>query len=229
MLGLVDTELWTAIIAALALFGSIWAARLAKSANNIAKEERDTSKRNNGIAEGANVLATEALQLSRNEQERRQRREDELHEVRWKIISLGTGGIKGPEGVVDTHLLALNMGPDIPHDAVMLMYQGENLLTRKEQGGALGLSSGINVTPVDSARIEKELRDEWNSPPPGTSLMPSQPPEPTSSDIQAAIERRAINYYECEPELILRWKSEAGVPHQESFKFAALNRHNKDE
>lgn len=222
-----DTELWTVIIAALALVAAIWAAWLAKDANMIARQERDAVKKNNGIAESANLLATEALHLSRGEQDRRQRREDELHEVRWKIISLGTGGIQGPEGVVDTHLVAINMGPDIPHDIVFMLYAGENLLARKDHLGALEMSAGIALTPVESTRIERAVRDEWRTAPPGTKLLPTHIPEPTPSDIQDSIDRRAADFYGCEPEAILRWRSAAGVPHQKSFKFAALNRHDQ--
>lgn len=192
---------------------------IATEANRIAEEQRDAAVFNNAMAQEANQLATEAVTISRTDRERTQRREDELHQVRWRPSWYFGKLVENPSDLVDTRLSYTNGGPDEPHDVVIFFYCGSWLMFTERYEGLATLSSGWWFSPVDTQRITKRAAEAEFSDNDGNRL--DLPPDDPARKrmIEHDLEAASSALFRDGSELIIRWKSAAGVPYERSFFF----------
>ncbi len=205
-------ELWLGLVGAVsgisALATAVWA-------NMIARGERDAARENNEIARQANAQATESLKLSQQQMEREQRRDEELHEVRWNfILAGGDPSADGPNELIDQKLVAINLGPDLPHDAAMYVYSGNYLHAfQKAPQSVLAINSGFGVSLVDSADPYRDARIELQGELSDHGREQFIGPR-TVDDERSWMELTARRLWDAELEIVLRWKSPSGTPYQ---------------
>ncbi len=192
----------------------------AKEATEIFDEQRGTANANNVMVRDANSLATEALRLTRDEHDRVQRREDELHEVNWGVTWDDRQPLDEPDHVIDRRLRVVQYGPDDALGVKVFFYVGSfRRLTREV--GDMKCDAHLTLFPLQRERlIEEQLNRPWKDSA-GNAVSMS----PDSPSVISAVEGAAYQAFNFSTKIIIRWNSPAGVSHQKSYEFRPLSQH----
>ncbi len=192
----------------------------ANDATAIFNEQRETADTNNVMVREANSLAIEALRLTRDEHDRVQRREDELHEVNWGVTWDDRPPLDQPEHVLDRRLRVDQYGPDDATDVKVYFYVGSfRWLTREV--GDMKSDAHLTLFPMQRERlIEQQLNRRWKD---GDGNAVSMSPD--SPSVVSAVEGAAYQGFHFSTKVLIRWKSPAGVAHQATFQFRPLSDH----
>ena len=190
----------------------------AHEATVVFDEQRETAIANNVMVRDANSLATEALRLTRDEHERVQRREDELHEVNWGVTWDDRPPLNEPEHVIDRRLRVDQYGPDDALGVKVFFFVGSfRVLTR--EAGDMKCDSHVTLFPLQRERlIEEQLNRRWKDSA-GNPVSVS----PDSPSVISAVEGAAYQAFNFSTKVIIRWNSPAGVSHQKSYEFRPLS------
>ncbi len=192
----------------------------ADEATQVFDEQRETANANNVMVRDANSLATEALRLTRDEHDRVQRREDELHEVNWGVTWDDRPPLNEPEHVIDRRLRVVQYGPDDALGVKVFFFVGSfRVLTREV--GDMKCDSHVTLFPLQRERlIEEQLNRRWKD---GAGNAVSMSPD--SPSVISAVEGAAYQAFNFATKVIIRWNSAAGVSHQKSYEFRPLSQH----
>ncbi len=192
----------------------------ADEATAVFNEQRETADANNVLVRTANSLATEALRLTRDEHDRVQRREDELHEVNWGVTWDDRPPLDEPDHVIDRRLRVVQYGPDDAMDVKVFFYVGSfRWLTREV--GDMKCDAHLTLFPVQRERlVEEQLNRRWKDSEGNPVSM-----SPDSPSVVSAVEGAAYQAFNFTTKIIIRWKSPAGVVHQKSYEFRPLSQH----
>lgn len=192
----------------------------AHEATVVFDEQRETANTNNVMVREANSLATEALRLTRDEHERVQRREDELHEVNWGVTWDDRPPLDEPEHVIDRRLRVVQYGPDDAMGVKVFFYVGSfRALTREV--GDMKCDAHLTLFPLQRERlIEEQLNRRWKDGAGNTISM-----SPDSPSVVSAVDGAAYQAFNFSTKVLIRWTSPAGVSHQKSFHFRPLSQH----
>lgn len=199
---------------------AVKASAQASDAVRITGDQRDATEANNAMARDANSLAAEALRLTRDEHERVQRREDESHEVNWGVTWDVRAPLKEPEHVIDRRMRITQYGPDDAEHVEVFFYVG-TFRWLKREAGDMKCDAGLTLFPVDRSRIiEEQLSRPWQDSAGNRVSMKADSPS-----VIAALDGMAYRAFNLPTKIIIRWKSAAGVTHQQAFRFTALSQH----
>ena len=192
----------------------------ADEATAVFDEQRQTANSNNVMVRDANSLATEALRLTRDEHDRVQRREDELHEVNWGVTWDDRPPLLAPEHVIDRRLRVVQYGPDDAIGVKVFFYVGSfRALTREV--GDMKCDAHLTLFPLQRERlVEEQLNRRWKD---GAGNPVSMSPD--SPSVISAVDGAAYQAFNFSTKIIIRWNSPAGVSHQRSFQFRPLSQH----
>ncbi len=192
----------------------------ANEATKVFDEQRETADTNNVMVRDATSLATEALRLTRDEHDRVQRREDELHEVNWGVTWDDRPPLNEPEHVIDRRLRVVQYGPDDAMGVKVFFFVGSfRVMTR--EAGDMKCDSHLTLFPLQRERlVEEQLNRRWKDSA-GNSVSMS----PDSPSVISAVEGAAYQAFNFSTKVIIRWNSPAGVSHQKSYEFRPLSQH----
>ncbi len=192
----------------------------ADEATAVFNEQRETADANNVMVRDANSLAIEALRLTRDEHERMQRAEDELHEVNWGVAWDNRPPLDEPEHVLDRRLRVDQYGPDEAFEVKVYFYVGSFRWLSREVGD-MKCDAHLTLFPMQRERlVEQQLNRRWKDSAGNSVSMSADSPS-----VVSAVEGAAYQAFHFSTKVLIRWKSAAGVSHQTSFRFRPLSEH----
>ncbi|MDO5737267.1 MAG: hypothetical protein Q4P15_12410 [Propionibacteriaceae bacterium] len=190
----------------------------AKEATALSAEQQVVAEANNSAVRDAVSLATEALRLTRDEQERVQRREDELHEINWGVTWDDILPLNEPAHVIDRRLRVVQYGPDDAQHVQIFFYVGSFRWLARDVGD-MKIDASLTLFPAERKRMVREqLNRRWKDTAGNAVTM-----RPDSPSVVAAVDGLAYKAFHSPTKIIIRWKSPAGISHQQIFQFRPLS------
>ena len=190
----------------------------AKEATRLSAEQQVAAEANNTSARDAVSLATEALRLTRDEQDRVQRREDELHEINWGVTWDDILPLNEPSHVIDRRLRVVQYGPDDAQHVQIFFYVGSFRWLARDVGD-MKMDASLTLFPAERKRMVREqLNRRWKDTSGNVVTM-----RPDSPSVIAAVDGLAYKTFHSPTKIIIRWKSPAGISHQQIFQFRPLS------